>query len=211
MSDPKQPTPEKLTLATVFDRLLAYASTPWKAAVVIILVIVGGLGYLLYLERASIADAILHNADKTAQLNKRAFINDAPRLLRDTRADYAMLVALALADNVMTEEAGIDTDGNHWIPTTGPQQILTPASSMPVLVRFLSDDVVCMDTAAAVNLDSRMLASKGYSRICFVGVPPILGVSAGGLVLAWRTRLLEEAEYRAGIAMKSAAMKLATW
>jgi hypothetical protein len=179
--------------------------------VVIVALVLGGAGYLIWTERTRIADAILVTAGTATQLNEAAFIADAPRLLRETRADYAMLVETNLLDNVMTEKAGIDTDGSRWVPTIGAQQILVPASSMALLVKFLANEVVCMDTATAVNVDSRALAAKGFARLCFLAVPPILGVNAGALVVAWHTPLLEEAEYRAGIAMKSAALKFATW
>jgi len=195
----------------VLDRVLAFMTSPWKAIAVVVLVIVCGLLYIAYDQRAVIAVAVLVRAGEVARLDDKAFIADAPRLLRDTRSDLVMLVALNVSDNVLTDVVGIDEDGNRWVPSTGPQQALVPESSMPWLVKFLSNEVVCVNTTAAVNEDSRALAAKGYQRSCWLAVPPILGVQVGGLVVAWKQPPLPAAEQRAGYVMKAAAMRYASW
>jgi len=210
-SSPPKPTPPDAMVMGVLDRLLAFMTSPWKAAAIIILVMICGALYLLYLERARIADAILTSANTRAELDEKAFLQAGPRLLRDTRADMAMLVSLQLSDNVMTDIIGLDLDGNNWVPTTSPQQALLPESSMPFLVQFLANEVVCLDSNRAVNEDMRVLSAKGYERLCLVAVPPIIGISVGGLMVAWKTPLMPASEQRASYAMKAAAMKFATW
>jgi hypothetical protein len=203
--------PEKLNAATVFERLLTYADKPWKAVMILILVIIGGLGWIVWTERARIADYVLVQAHTHAVLNDKAFADDAARLLRDTRGDMVLLVEFQLSDNLMTDRVGIDTDGNRWVPSTGPQQALLPSSSMPFLVAFLANEVVCSDAETAVNEDARALAVKGFTRICMVAVPPILGVSVGAVVVAWKQSPLPAAEKRAGYVLKAAAMSYASW
>lgn len=202
---------EKLTAAGVFDRLLHYASSPWRAAFVIVLLIVCGFGYLIWTERVRIADAILTGTDIRARLDELAFLEAAPKLLRDTRSDYAMLVEADLTDNLMTDDIGVDADGNRWVPSHGPQQMLQPSSAMPILVRFLANEAVCSDTASLVNEDATVMAAKGYTHVCLVAVPPILGVHAGGLVVAWKMPPLPSNEARSGVVMRAAALKFATW
>ena len=185
---------------------------PWKAVVVVVLIIVCGASYLIWTERARIADAILTSAHVRAMLNEQEFLADAPQLLRVTRADYALLVELDLNDNIMEDRVGIDVDGNRWVTSTGPQEALKPTSSMALLVRFLNNDLICTDTSVGVsNEDALVLGQKGYVRTCMIAVPPILGVGVGGLLLAWKTRPLPAAEVKAGYAMKAAALKFATW
>lgn len=205
-----EPAP-KLSAASVFERLLTYADKPWKAAAILVAVVICGAGWLIWTERTRIADAVLTRANIHARINELAFIDDVPRLLRDTRADMALLVELDLVDNLMTDRIGIDTDGNRWVPSTGPKQALVPQSSMALLVKFLGNEVVCVDASSAINEDAQALAAKGYERICLVSVPPILGVGVGGLLLAWKQEPLVAAEQRAGYAMKAAAMRFATW
>ncbi len=210
-SPPPETDAEKLTSAGVFHGVLKFMDRPWKAVVVVVLVVIFGIGYLLWEERARIADAVLNEVNSHAALDEAAFIRDAPKLLRDTRADYALLVDVDLNDNLMTDRVGIDTDGNRWVPATGPQVALSPASSMPTLVKFLSNEVVCVVAADALNEDVRALAVKGYQRVCMVSVPPILGVGIGGLMVAWKQALMPTNEQRVGLVMKSAALKFATW
>jgi len=211
VADPASESPGKLTPASVFERLLTYADAPWKAGVIIILVIICGLGYLIYLERGTIADAVLHKVNNQAELDSPAFLRDADRLLRDTRADYALLIELHLIDNIIIDRVGVDRDGNRWIPSSGAQQALVPESSMPIVVSLLANEVVCVDTDRTFNDDMKMLATKGYKRLCMVMVPPILGVSVGGLVLAWVQPLLPQVEAKAKLTMTASAMKFATW
>jgi hypothetical protein len=211
MSD-KAPEPEeKLTAASVFRGLLAFMDRPWKAIVVIVLLVLGGLGYILYLERGTIADAILHKAHEQAELDSPVFLRDADRLLRDTRADYALLIETNINDNILVDRVGVDRDGNRWIPSSGPQQALLPESSMPLVVKFLNNEVACVNAGEALNEDMKAMAVKGYRRVCLVAVPPILGVAVGGLALAWIQPLQPAAEERAALAMKAAALKFATW
>jgi lipopolysaccharide export LptBFGC system permease protein LptF len=82
---------------------------------------------------------------------------------------------------------------------------------MPVVVKFLANEVVCTDMTNLSNEEMRILAAKGYKRICLVSVPPILGVTVGGLLVAWNEPLLPAAEQRAELAMKAAALKFAIW
>ena len=210
MSD-KPPAEEKLSAAGVLDRLLAYASSPWKAGFVLIAIIVCGAGWIVWTERARIADVILTRANQRAVIDEQAFIEGAANLLRQTRGDMALLVSVDLVDNLMTDLVGIDTDGNRWVPIQGPQQALQPASSMPLLVRFLANEVVCFDSSTAINEEAKVFLAKGYHRMCMVSVPPILGVGVGGLVVAWKQAPLPANEQRAGYAMQSAALKFATW
>jgi hypothetical protein len=195
----------------ILDRLLAFMSVPWKAVTIVVLVVICGAGYLIYLERGTIADAVLHRAHDTAELDSPAFLRDADRLLRDARADYALLLELHLDDNLLIDRVGIDRDGNRWIPSSGAQQALTPQSSMPMVVQFLANEPVCIDTSLALNDDMKAMAEKGYVRVCMVAVPPVLGVMVGGLALAWIQPLSSVAEARAKLTMTAAAMKFATW
>ena len=118
---------------------------------------------------------------------------------------------LHLNDNQMQDRAGVDRDGSHWMPHQGPLQALVPDSRMKLILAFLDKDPACTDTNQAVNDDFAELKTQGYTRACLISVPPILGVLVGGLVVAWRLPLTPAAEARATVAMRTAALKFATW
>ena len=210
MSDAPKPE-EKLTPATVFERLLAYADKPWKAVVVVVLVVVCGFGYLLWDQRARLADMVLHAPYTKPALDIARFARDADTLLRDTRGDVAVLIELHLVDNISIDRIGFDRDGNRWVPIDGPQQAIAPDGSTAMIARFLRNEVICFDTQGAVTEEARALLASGYTRACLVSVPPIIGVGVGGLLVAWKMALVPSIEARASIVMSSAAMKFATW
>ena len=214
MSDkaPAKPAkPAEPTSITILDRVLSYADKPWEAIIILLAIIICGLGWIIWTERARIADYVLNDVAARAALREDTFTADAARLLRDTRGDLALLIELKLGDNLMIDRVGIDRDGNRWIPSTGPQAALLPDSSMPFLVHFLANETVCLDTAAGKSEDIAALAAKGYQRMCMVSIPPILGATLGALVVAWRGPLPPVSEGRIGLVMRSAALSYATW
>lgn len=202
---------EKLTPSGVLERLLSYADKPWKAVVVIVLLVLAGLGWLVYDQRARIADAVLHEPITVARLEVPRFVRDADQLLRDTRSDVAVLIELHLTDNVAIDRVGFTRDGLRWVPIEGPQEALSPDGSTALLVRFLKNEVVCFDLSAAASEDSKAMFAAGYTRACLVQVPPVLGVGVGGLMIGWKSALIPAAEHRAGLVMTAAAMKFAVW
>ena len=54
-------------------------------------------------------------------------------------------------------------------------------------------------------------AALGVRRSCMVGVPPILGVLVGALIIGWDTPPEPSAEKAAEAALRAAGMKLAEW
>lgn len=205
------PPPEKLNAASLLDRLLSYADKPWKAIVILLAIVICGIGYIIWIERARIADAVLARTVPASSLNVEGFVEEAPRLLRDTRGDLVLLVEIKLIDNLVVDRIGIDPDGNRWVPNTAPQQFLLSTSSMDWFVKFLANEVVCASTAEAVNEDAKVLFARGYVWGCLVSVPPILGVHAGAVAVAWKQRPTELIEMRASYALKAAALRFASW
>lgn len=212
MSDPPA-APSKLTPVGILDRLLSFMDKPWKAVAIGVMLVIGGVGYLLYLERAEIANAILRGPTMTPKLSIKAFEMDVDQLLRETRADLAYLAELKIIDNTMIERSGYTRDGHPYVPTPGPSTALTAGTSMNLLVRFLRNEVVCFGIGPdSSQEEQRQLAKQGYVRECVVAVPPILGVQVGLLVVVWREALPIETEQRAAsVAITTAAMKFATW
>ena len=205
---PKAPTP--VTLG-ILDRLLAYMDRPWKVVSIAALLILGGIGWVLYEERAEIANAILHEPFTRPVLDVAKFKKGAEKLLRDTKSDVTVLAELDLNENLAVDRVGIDRDGNFWVPIEGPQPALYPDTDMTAVIRFLHNEVVCGDTKGRASADLQALAAAGYPRACFVAVPPVLGTSVGALLVAWRVALSLPAEQRAGIVLTTAAMTFANW
>jgi hypothetical protein len=196
---------------SVIDRLLAFMSTPWKAVVVVVLLVVCGLGWLIYDQRAVIADAVLRKPITVATLNTARFVKGVSTLLRETHGDVAVLAELHLTDNVLIDRVGFTRDDVLWVPIEGPQVAIFVGADTALLARFLRQEVVCRDTAESASEELKALAVNGYTRACMVEVPPVLGVGVGALLVAWKAALSPAAEARAGLSMSAEAMKLASW
>jgi hypothetical protein len=195
----------------IIDRLLTFMNAPWKAVVVIVLLIVCGLGWLIYDQRARIADAVLRGPITVATLDVVRFTRDVGALLHETRADVAVLAEVHLTDNIVIDRVGFTRDNVLWVPIEGPQPAILPGGDTSLIARFLANEVICMDTSKAVNEEAKALHAAGYTRVCMVQVPPVLGVGVGALIVAWKVALDPNAELRAGLSMSSQSMKLATW
>jgi len=196
----------------ILDRLLAFMDQPWKAVVIIFLVIIGGAGYILYLERAEIAQAILsHNVKPRLKIEE--FIETVPQLLRDIGAYGALLVEINLTDNISIVRAGFDRDGSGWVPLAGPHAAITEQIDQTLLVKFLRNEPVCADISVnSKNFEVAAAARKyGLTYACIVQVPPIIGVMVGGLFVAWTERPDTVTEEQAKIRMTQAALKYAIW
>lgn len=203
---------EEPTSLSILDHILAFMDRPWKAIVIILLVIIGGAGYLLYLERAEIASAVLRH-DVKPRLDIEAFGRTAPQLLHDTGAFGALLVEINMMDNVSIVRAGFDRDSANWIPLTGPHATITETTNQILIVKFLHNEVVCKDISPdSKNLEIAVAVRKyGLTYACIVQVPSIIGVMAGGLILVWKERPDEIAEEQAKIEMAQASVKYANW
>ena len=204
--------PAAPSAAGIVASVLGYMDAPWKVVAIVVLLVVCGIGYVLYTERARIADAVLHEPSFRPVLALEPFINGgAELLLRETKGDLAVLAELNLNDNISVDRIGIDRNGVRWVPIEGPQPALYPGSSMQKVITFLQNDVVCANTDEGANEDFHAMYVAGFVRACIVAVPPILGVTVGALVVAWKTAPLAAAEQRAGIALTKAAMTFAKW
>ena len=196
---------------SVLDRLLAFITTPWKAVVLVILLIVCGIGALVYDQRVRIADAILTHPSEQPTLLVDRFNKDVGKLLQVTRGDVALLIELHIVSNLSEDRSGWDRYGHPFLPVEGPQTIISPDGSSALLVKFLRNDVVCLDTAGSPNEEAKAMVKAGYMRACVVMVPPVFGIGIGALIVGWKEALEPSVEERSGYAMSAAAMKFATW
>lgn len=200
--------------SSILEKLLAFVDRPWKAVTLVLLMVVSLALYIVYEERAQIADAILHNEVKP-RLELDRFTRDVPRLLRDTHSDVAMLAELKLANNTATDLIGFDSDGKPWLPLPGPRLVFDsdfePATST-AFAQFMMNHPVCFDVSVdSKSVERQAEAALGIKRACIVAVPPIIGVLIGGLYVGWKQPPLPALERKATAAMLDAAMRYATW
>ena len=130
--------------ARLIDRVLTFIDRPWKAVFTIFLIIIVGLGYAAWTERARIAEWIV--STEQAHLRVKVFDEKAAELLATLKADDVVLASLDLGRNEATLVSGWDVSGRRFIPTTTKQQIFRNATLITEFVRFMHNEVVCRDT-----------------------------------------------------------------
>lgn len=197
----------------VLGQVLSFMDRPWKAAVLIGMMVLGGISYVIWDQRAEIAQAILTNKVKP-HLDLIAFRESAAQILRDTRSYGVLLLEIRLGDNVAVAREGFDRDGTTWIPLAGPHQAISEQINTVYLVRFLRNEVVCLDVDTQAPNPEAQAAAKKFNivRVCMIEVPPIIGVTIGALVVCWQDPPPDEGlENQARIIMGDAALKFAVW
>lgn len=197
---------------SIIDRLLTYVDKPWKVAALIIVAAVGLVGFIVYENRAQIAQIILQDF-VTPKLRDNKFKQLASDLLRDSGADFVQLLSVELDQNTFHFRDGYEKDGGSWPLGPSPQTLISEASEPGFIAQIIEGHVVCFNSAD-INKEtqgSRIADRYGISRYCVIGVPPVLGVLVGALYLGWKQPLGQRDENDARRDMRSVAMKLADW
>lgn len=177
--------PPRGAVGELLDRLLAYMDRPWKAAAVIVLVIVCGAGYGLWLERETVV-LWLRPAGRPAVL-KTDVSGPLDDVLNHTSADAAMVWSIDLARNTAFYSDGRQRGGGSP-PFAGDRlPAVGHASNPQALAQLLSGQPWCDGLPAAGTPFGDRLAAAGYHTLCIVPVPPepsalVIGI----LVLAWK-------------------------
>ena len=208
---PQQPPDQVRGWAGLFAALLAFMDRPWKAVALTVLLFVSATGWVLWTERAEIAQAILSHY-RLPRLETGAFHKVAAPLLADTGADLAILVEISLEANLVKNVDGQLRGRPDWRPAPIPRVVFADDSDPKSIVKFIDGDVLCADASKESPVRQRREeAALGVRRSCMVGVPPILGVLVGALIIGWDTPLEPLAEKAAEAALGAAGMKLAKW
>ena len=206
MASPPQPPGSALGL---LDRLLSYVDRPWKLAAIIIMAVTGLLLWVVWEQRAGIAEALFKTVHP--HLLTGAFPKVARELTISTGANIVALLSVEIEANTGRYIAGVNTGDADWQPPGDVRPVFT-AENSEVVLAIIQGKVFCFGTAADDSLPiRRQIASWGGKRACQVAVPAITDVIVGGLLLVWRTPLSEPAEMAARQEMRRAAFKLATW
>ena len=175
------------TVLGLVSRILDYMRKPWQAVVVIVILLLLGLGWLVWAERRALV-AALQNRPAGAVVLKTDLLPEVNGLLNDTTADVVSVWRVDLAANVQRYLISAKRGGGAWPPDYRQLPALAETSSMAVAVKVLNGQPVCAPVAInAANLMLRLLAGDGYQRVCLVPVPSDPTAMQIGLIyLAWR-------------------------
>jgi len=166
------------------SQLFNYLDRPWKAAVVIALFVIGGVGWVAYEKR----DIIIENwMTPSAPELKTSLISDALGILTtETSADLVQIWSIDLPANVQQFHAARRHDGERpVIPTPRRLPIITTVSTAKILVDILNGQPVCVDLDTMGTPLTERLAGRGMKRGCAIPIPPNAESFVGIIYLAW--------------------------
>lgn len=193
----------------IVSALLAYADRPWRAVVVVILLILGGAGWVAYEHRDAIIEAWL-TPDAPALLT--ALVPQAlDNLVVETSADLVQVWSIDLISNSQTFFAARRADHERpVVPTPRRLPVITSASDARTLVALLDGAPVCVDINTASTPLVERFANRGMKRGCAVPIPPNSEAFVGVVYIAWVTPPDERSETVAVAAARDVARTLAT-
>jgi hypothetical protein len=195
-------------LAAVVDRVLGYVNSPFRLFAIVVLAALGLAGYLVWENRAQLAETVLHKT-VVPRLEPERFAQVAPALIEVTGADAVILMRIEISNNVLRIVVGTLRDNPGWNPPSTPRAVFT---SHQVIIGLIQDSPECLDLPADdPDQTIRDLAALGLTRGCIISVPPVLDVLVGALGIAWKKPLEAQSEAGAKAELRRAALRLATW
>src|SRR4029077_18965998 len=173
-------------VAGIVDRVLRFIDAPWKAAVVIILVLIIGFGWVAYEKRDELFEVWL--TPDTPGLKASEISPALGKLVTETDADLVQIWAVDLSSNSQWFLGARRHDGERpVIPSPRRLPIIDHASDIRKLVDVLEGHPVCVDLEVTGTPVARRLAERGMKRGCGIPIPPNPESFVGVIYLAWST------------------------
>jgi hypothetical protein len=191
------------------NRVLAFMDRPWKAVVIVVLIVIGGVGWVLYDKRQELFEVWL--TPDTPELKTADIPEALLKLTTETSADLVQVWAVDLPTNSQWFLGARRHDGERpVIPSPRRLPIIDHTSDVRKLVDVLEGHPTCVDLSTNGTPVARRLAERGMERGCAVPIPPNPESFVGVIYLAWAKRTDVSNENVAVGAAREIARKLAT-
>jgi hypothetical protein len=206
---PTPPSSSKGWLIDTITSILAFIDKPWKAVVVVVLLILGGIGFFAYDKRNELFEAWL--TPDAPELKTDQIPASLDVLAQETDADIVQIWAVDLSTNSQWFIAARRHDGERpIIPSPRRLPIIVHTSDVQMLINVLEGHPSCVDLTSLGSPLARRLADRGMKRGCAVPIPPNQESLVGVIYLAWSTPTDDSTEKVAVGAAREIAKKLST-
>jgi hypothetical protein len=193
----------------IIDRVLKFIDRPWKAVVIVVLIVILGGGWILYEKRDEVFEAWL--TPDMPELRTGDIPEALGKLATETNADLIQIWAVDLSSNSQWFLGARRHDGERpVIPSPRRLPIIDHTSDVKRLVDVLEGHPVCVELEVEGTPVARRLAERGMKRGCAVPIPPNRESFLGVIYLAWQSATDVSNENVAVGAAREIAKKLAT-
>jgi hypothetical protein len=189
----------------VLDRVFAFMTVPWKAAVVVLLIILIGVGWALWQERDRL---FFQPPPARAGLDLARMPAELTELLHQTGADLDTVWAVDFGHNAQTFVTAQQRGGAAWIPSPRRLPLILDTSDSKGVVTLLHGLGLCGDPASKPSLLLQRFAADGMVRACIVAIRSPRGEALGLIYFGWRHALDKPHEDAALAAARDTAADL---
>lgn len=190
-------------------QLFAYIDRPWKAVVVVVLLVVGGVGYVLYEQRDELLESWMTPSEVSLKVTE--VTPSLEKLTQDTSADLVQIWSVDLGINAQRFLGARRHDGDRpVIPDPRRLPIIVHSSDLRIITEILEGHPACLEMTKQGTPFAARLADRGFTFGCAIPIPPGPSAFVGMIYLAWVTRPEKSEETVAVAAAREIAGKLIT-
>jgi hypothetical protein len=182
---PAPPKPPGGPLDKVLD-LVKWIDTPFKLATVIVLGVLGLVGYIVYENQDKLIGSLTAK-DHIPQLVKEEQLLAAARpLLRDVRAETIIIHEVDLPKNARTTRLAMSTEGRNTSleGVKGALFSSSPARNRAV-ISMVNNEILCEGFQASSDAGD-WLIQRGVIYACRASIPPEAGIMVGYIAVGFK-------------------------
>lgn len=191
------------------SQLFAYVDRPWKVVAVILFLIFGIAGYIVYDKRDLLIESWMTPDAVGLKLDEVPEALD--KLAEESGADLVQIWSVDLPSNSQTFIAARRKDKERpVIPSPRRLPIVVHVTDLKVLVDVMEGHPVCVPVVMTGSPLARRLAERNLKYGCAIPIPPNPTAFVGVIYLAWEERPDSSVESVAVGNARALAGKLAT-
>jgi hypothetical protein len=183
---PPEPPGNHGTALGLVDRILKYLDRPWKAFVIVMLAVVGFVGWFVYTHSDELFEAWMTPSE--VRLRTENVTEALTKLIEETKADLVQIWSVDLPTNSQHFIAARRHDGERPV-VLSPRRlpIIVSVSDVIALERVLEGSPVCTDLHDHGTPLVKRLHERGMKRACAIPIPPSAQAFVGVIYLVWTT------------------------
>ena len=178
--------PPRSFLDDLIGRVLGYMDKPWKAAAIVVLIVVLGIGYAAWVERRVLTAWL---APPAGPMVLKSDVSGEIDDLINHKVDLVMVWSIELARNTATYVEGRQRAGGVFRFDPDQLPAIGDATDPAALAKLLNGQPWCDGIPRHGTPFGDRLLGAGMTAMCIVPVPPSpVELLVGIIVLAWKSK-----------------------